>query len=555
MSKVAKQKFGNKNSKFKDSSKGSTVDAIKFGTTLNFLPGTQGTGRVSGSQKTGIYQTISYKNSSGVEYNYEITQSMVAKIFWLPSFGEIGGIASANPDNTTIQTAMFKYFTNIRKRNVSLSSFDSIDVFKAFVAIDSLNILLSDIRIRLAILSVYGSHVNAAYPGGLLAAYDIAPSDIENLPGYIAKYNQLVAQMSGLALPADVPMFLRHANMASTIYKDDNGIDKAALYCFRPIGFYYLDVSPTSATVGQLIYHDLRPVEASSQTTDIETELAFLADLITKYSHDADFNDIYSEIHRAYPDDSNLMIPSPIGDDLSINFSEDTEMLDAIKNGTLLGMPSTASLNLIENATTGLITYSGDIGPEFYANIETVADSASLIAGMKPNALALYKQTDNTPVIYCHENQPDELQVLRYCAFKCMYTVPTGEVGNVHTAVCFGSELLCYMTIYQFHNGSFRPYICLSDLTVTQDPDGYDSAFGNQNAVKQFLENQKTLITFNYIPTHWEIVRIKREDSTVIDSCYAYFEYDLDNRIAIDYTVLNDLHIQQMAYLLSPKVN
>lgn len=289
-----------------------------------------------------------------------------------------------------INVAARNIYSFVRHANSGAKNYDSIDLMKYYIAMDSVYTYLSFLQ-RLYGVMRLSSVTNKYYPTALVAAMGV---DYDDIYGNLANLNYLInafaVRAQSMCVPATMSYFIRHAWMCSGYYADSNN-DKAQLYMYTPEGFFVYS-EPTNPS-GQDVKWPLkfmtfwRPKGNKLKYADLVNWTRQLLDPILASE---DFNIMSGDTLKAFTDAGVLKVSS-MPTDYTVYPSYDEVVLAQIMNANMLGHvyqgtglePNFSDPYTIEEAFT-----TDDIPQGYLVSKPRTSHPLSSIYVSKPNTAA-----------------------------------------------------------------------------------------------------------------------------------------------------------------------
>lgn len=141
-------------------------------------------------------------------------------------------------DNTSaINVQARNIYSWVRHTNSGHANYDSPDLMMYLIAMDSMYTMWAFL-VRIYGMARLYSVTNKYLPRALLAACGVDPDDVTTNLAQLRYYiNNLSLKIGSLAVPASMPIFDRHMQLFSNIYKD-SPTSKSQYYLFVPYCFY-----------------------------------------------------------------------------------------------------------------------------------------------------------------------------------------------------------------------------------------------------------------------------------------------------------------------------
>lgn len=309
--------------------------------TANKAAGSLPFGFVLGSKRDDRYFPLAAKLS------VEDPTPGLAVIWYTP----IPGMSS--DANSALNVVTQGAYAWIRHANSGHTNYDPSDLMLYYLAIDNAQTLYAWMCKIYGNLSKY-SAVNRYFPEDWFRAVNIDFADFQNnIPGFLAYLNMYALKLATFAVPAEFPIFKRHALLASSMFTD-SGISqsKFQVYDFEPRHIFKYTGLDTSAHVTCLTPVKMPNVGGSPLTFAKLTEFAdsIINPLVSNVD---DFGTMSGDVRKAYMN-GGLFTVNMIGSDYTTNFLYDELMLQQIHNmdlwGELLIDPAAAGTTQINSS-------------------------------------------------------------------------------------------------------------------------------------------------------------------------------------------------------------
>lgn len=282
------------------------------------------------------------------------------------AFYVVPSVGIAKDANAPINVAARNIYSYVRHANSGAKNYDSIDLMKYYIAMDSCYSYLSFLQ-RLYGVVRLSSITNRYYPQALVQAMGV---NYDSVYGNLADLNYMInafaVKIQSMCVPATMSYFIRHAWMYSGYYLDSES-DKAQLYMFTPQGFFVY-TEPESPTAGEklwpLVYTEfVTKGTAPGPGLTYQDLVNFGNTLINPILASEDFNIMSGDTLKAFGDNGIIKV-DVLATDYTVLPSYDEMVLSQIMNATMLGYPVTEGNNryqIVEatnsqNAPAGYLT-------------------------------------------------------------------------------------------------------------------------------------------------------------------------------------------------------
>lgn len=290
--------------------------------------------------------------------------------------------------NSALNVAAQGAYAWIRHANSGHTNYDPSDLMLYYLAIDNAQTLYAWMCKIYGNLSKY-SAVNRYFPEDWFRTVNIDFADFQNnIPGFLAYLNMFALKLATFAVPAEFPIFKRHALLASSMFTDSGlSQSKFQVYDFEPRHIFKYTGLDTESNVTCLSPVKMPNVGGAPLTFAKLTEFAdsIINPLIANVD---DFGTMSGDVRKAYMN-GGLFSVNMISSDYTTNFLYDELMLQQIHNMDLWG-------ELVTDATASsnkVITSSSNYRIEASAITDTIVyQPMSLLAlplELKPGEVAL----------------------------------------------------------------------------------------------------------------------------------------------------------------------
>lgn len=167
-------------------------------------------------------------------------------------------IGYADQENSPINVAMRKFYTEVRKANSGATNYEAPDMMMYLVAMDSVFMYVAMVK-RLYGLLIQATPLNRYYTKALVQAMGVNYSDvIKHIPDLRGFINLMCAKANALCVPNSLSYMARHSWMCEGLYLDSN-TSKAQTYFYMPTDFYTLGQTTTEQPATNLVYKEWIP--------------------------------------------------------------------------------------------------------------------------------------------------------------------------------------------------------------------------------------------------------------------------------------------------------
>lgn len=241
-----------------------------------------------------------------------------------------------------INVAARNIYSYVRHANSGAKNYDSIDLMKYYIAMDSCYSYLSFLQ-RLYGIVKLSSVTNRYYPQALVQAMGV---DYDSVYGSLAQLNYMINayanRIQSMCVPATMSYFVRHAWMYSGYYLDSLN-DKAQIYMYTPQGFFQY-TEPTSPGPGTklwpLVYKELvTKGTAPGPGLSYDDLVQYGLDLLNPILASEDFNIMSGDTLKAFGTEGVLKVAA-VPTDYTVLPSYDEVVLSQIMNANILGYPA-----------------------------------------------------------------------------------------------------------------------------------------------------------------------------------------------------------------------
>lgn len=279
-----------------------------------------------------------YTESTGEVIDMSFTSPGVLALDVIPMYG-------MSEDNTSsLNQAASALYAWVRHANSGSKNYEAADLMLYCMAMSEVYAYINFLQ-RVYGMALSYNTINRYFPDSLLFA-NYVNYDGFNTESKLAEFrygiNRLINKASVFAVPADMPIFQRHAFLYQNIYTE--GVSaREQLYMFVPAGFHKYVETEGPGHLKYIPFNDKRRTLPEL----IEYGNALLDALMLS----EDINTMSGDIIKAYG--SNLIKLSPLGLEYPVPVLFDVPVLEQIRNATVVGEAS--SFDIEQNALTGAL--------------------------------------------------------------------------------------------------------------------------------------------------------------------------------------------------------
>lgn len=258
---------------------------------------------------------------------------------------QFGNGSSANSPLNLASTSVYSF---IRHANSGHSNYDAPDLMIYIAAMTQIYSYLNWMQ-RVYGCSTLYAQGNRYLPRALVECQGVDYDDVyNNLANFRYGINALIAKAASLAVPATMPIFLRHAFLYQNIYIEGPSI-KDQMYLYNPDGFYMFDFDPQHA--GMLKYQPIASYKESVGVTKLKASnmLAYGNMLLDALVMNEDINIMSGDILKAYAGNIIKLAPLPEIYPLSPVFN--AAVLEQFKNATVFMGENVRNLDIEQDAS------------------------------------------------------------------------------------------------------------------------------------------------------------------------------------------------------------
>ena len=211
----------------------------------------------------------------------------------VPQFG------NGSNANSPLNLAATSAYSFIRHANSGHSNYDAPDLMLYIAAMTQIYSYVNWMQRVYGCATLYAQG-NRYLPRALVECQGVDYDDVyNNLANFRYGINALIAKAASLAVPATMPIFLRHAFLYQNIYIEGPSI-KDQMYLYNPNGFYMFTFDETHA--GMLEYQSLEDYKTECGVAKLTTAnmLNFGNMLLDALVMNEDINIMSGDILKAY---------------------------------------------------------------------------------------------------------------------------------------------------------------------------------------------------------------------------------------------------------------
>lgn len=287
--------------------------------------------------------------------NVAYANKLIASYQLNPSIPESASTNSL--DMTGVMTASLRNFLKLSGSNAKTTNYAPQDVALLILAIAEIIKVSVFLRRPFGIAYLF-NYRNRTYPEMLLKAMGIDADDFfDHLADYRVRYNRLLAVASKIPFPADIPLFLKAAELYGSIYVDDNSSALAQTYLFNPNSTWIFNETYDSNGAGLETLAWTNPGSPTYMSMFLDKFETMLTALLTSTSLNYIYADIMRCVQKGYI--TNLISFQPIAESYFISPVYNEEVKTWIHNATILGAPLDTAQQA--SGTTYALTPKNDV--------------------------------------------------------------------------------------------------------------------------------------------------------------------------------------------------
>lgn len=351
-----------------------------------------------------------------------------------------------------VNLAMRKIYSYIRHVNAGHANYDPVDYMIYLLGVDSAYATYAYFVRAYGVAMQYSS-TNKYTPSVLLKAMgfsdDITNPNciLNNMRDFKYMIDRFAQQLGTFAVPANMPIFRRHAWLFSN-YFIDKPSTKAQFYLFKPSHYYVYD---EVTQLGQLTW-----TEMPENITILQVE-QIINDIISALLSSEDVGIMAGDTLKAYSSDQLLHV-SAIDDNFELKPLYSEEVLSQIHNATICGRVYTTGMtgqNVTQDVTTGNIIWSPQVsqnyGPAGSGSQEVYIPTFRF---MNDGDIPIDMYKDNVSV-------EDTMVATRLVVPKGSSITSIDSTHYRYAPMYFGTEFVNRMVMYIFHdnNGTWETQI------------------------------------------------------------------------------------------------
>lgn len=355
-----------------------------------------------------------------------------------------------------VNLAMRKIYSYIRHVNAGHANYDPVDYMIYLLGVDSAYATYAYFVRAYGVAMQYSS-VNKYTPGALLKAMgfsdDITNPNciLNNMRDFKYLIDRFAQQLGTFAVPANMPIFRRHAWLFSN-YFIDKPSTKAQFYLFRPTHYYVYD---EVSQAGQLTW-----TEMPKGLTILQVE-QIISEIINALLSSEDVGIMAGDTLKAYTSDQLLHVSS-VDDNFELKPLYSEEVLSQIHNATICGNVHTEGMtgqNITQNVTTGniewnpkvLTTYgpAGSGSDEVYLTTYHYMNDGDIPIDMYKDAVSVEDTMVATRLVVPHGSN----------------AIPVTDTTYAYAPMYFGTEFVNGISMYRFFDNGGEWSITQTNLT------------------------------------------------------------------------------------------
>lgn len=269
----------------------------------------------------------------------------VPGIMTLDIVPQFGNGSNANSPLNLASTSVYSF---IRHANSGHSNYDAPDLMLYIAAMTQIYSYINWMQRVYGCATLYAQG-NRYLPRALVECQGVNYDDVyNNLANFRYGINALIAKAASLAVPATMPIFLRHAFLYQNVYIEGPSI-KDQMYLYNPNGFYMFGFDETSA--GMLYYHPLSEYKTECGVDRLTTAnmLKFGNDMLDALVLNEDINIMSGDILKAYA--GSIIKLAPLPEIYPITPVFNAAVLEQFKNATVFMYENLHTLDIKQNTT------------------------------------------------------------------------------------------------------------------------------------------------------------------------------------------------------------
>lgn len=261
----------------------------------------------------------------------------VMQINYVPTYGT--STAIMDPMNVAA-TSMFEYLAHAVSRNSM--PYDAPDIMQFAICMDSISYLMTWCTRLYGAINFYNQQ-NRYLPESIFKLMHVDFNDFKrNMANFRYNFNRIVQLVNeSLRLPADMPIFKRHAFLCANIYAEGSDAN-SQLYWYNPEGWYNMGQEDVDGVTMPVVkWHSFKT--AFTQPMTSENIIDLLEGLIVPLLNNQDIQVMCGDIEKAYGSDKMIKFTS-LPEMLILEPVVNTEVLEQMKNTKVYDFNSGCSI-------------------------------------------------------------------------------------------------------------------------------------------------------------------------------------------------------------------
>ena len=428
----------------------------------------------------------------------------------IPQFG-IG-----NDPNSPLNLASTSAYSFIRHANSGHSNYDAPDLMIYIASMTQIYSYINWMQRVYGCATLYAQG-NRYLPRALVECQGVDYDDVySNLANFRYGINALIAKAASLAVPATMPIFLRHAFLFQNVYIEGPSI-KDQMYLLNPDGFYQFSFDAEHA--GMLTYFPLADFKTEEAVDKLKTShmLKFGNLLLDALVMNEDINIMSGDILKAYG--GNIIKLAPLPEIYPLTPVFNAAVLEQFKNATVFMGENIHNLHIKQNSTKAYL----ESQPMWTTNAAIETKYPSLTVENQKKLMSYYKGRRILSTIAPNPDQNVVIEDTRLMASLDPNTA-TESTANI---LC-GSEIVVDL--------KYWTYLYSSTGTVTLSVGRvYSSLLVTADTMPTRFSAFARLKHFKYCPAIC---------ANIVDGVNTTREiyFDVDNFAILDYQTLYKMH-------------
>lgn len=430
-------------------------------------------------------------------------------------------------ESDAVNVAAKNIYAYVRHANSGSRNYEAVDLMMYLLAMDSA-ISYGAMLQRIYSVAMEAKSENWYYPKAMLYALGVNPDDIiSNLAQLRAYINQYNIRINSFNVPNNLPYFVRHAWLCSTIYKDHE-IKRSQVYTFVPDYFFVFD--STSRSGSSLIATSWSSAPGSQTLSQL---ISYGNNMLDTLIAEEDIGIMSGDILKAYGE-SAMYRAQEITDSYHIETVFSMEVLSQITNATLNG-PVDMNTASVWQTASGII-FQGKLGASDTGNVVGVRCEVPIALG-DPSAKTHHGPESQVRVLNLYKDspEPDEVMVSTRLTNTWSIENPSTETAPFKRVLgTHGTEFTTFADIVFYGAGNSQI------LSVEVQDQDFVSSSQATGAVQEKNYLIGTVPAFDWAPRiRWNVLST---GSTTEIYSLGYDNMDYANFVLVNDNNLRGLH-------------